>query len=375
MDHRSESSQRRFDDLISVIESTRALAEAADSSEAMSLFARELTLLFDASGCLISEYDPSTSTVTDWAAYVIPPAQLNVVAENYDLDEYPTTRRVLEGLVESSTCIGDGGDAAEHSFLEEAGFKANMMVPLVMDGAAAGLIELFDVRERVFDADDRRFCRLLADQAGIVLGAVRMADRLEEQHLATVGALAAALEAKDAYTGSHAQTIAEFAVAVGEELGLSGRELRAVRMGALLHDVGKIAIPDAILNKPGPLTDDEFTVMKSHTTIGADIIAGIPGMEEVVSLVRSSHERWDGRGYPDGLSGTDVPRGAYVIAVCDAFHAMIEDRVYRTAMSVEGAVAELNRCKGSQFMPAAVEALVSVIERGGQRIVRFSQAA
>jgi putative nucleotidyltransferase with HDIG domain len=189
-----------------------------------------------------------------------------------------------------------------------------------------------------------------------------------------VGALAAALEAKDAYTGNHAQAIAEFAVAVGEELGLSGRELRATRMGALLHDVGKIGIPESILNKPGPLTDDEFTVMKRHTLIGADIISGIPGMEEVVALVRSSHERWDGRGYPDGLQGNEVPRGAYVIAVCDAYHAMTEDRVYRKAMSVEGAVEELRRCSGSQFMPAAVDALITVVERP-QRRVRYSQAA
>ena len=190
-----------------------------------------------------------------------------------------------------------------------------------------------------------------------MLGAAQMAEPLEEQHLATVAALAAALEAKDAYTGGHAQTIAEFAVLVGEELGLSGRELQAVRMGALLHDVGKIGIPEAILNKPGPLTDDEFTVMKRHTVIGADIISGIPGMDEVVALVRSSHERWDGRGYPDGLRGADIPRGACVIAVCDAYHAMTEDRVYRKAMSVEGALAELRRCTGTQFMPAAVEAL------------------
>jgi putative nucleotidyltransferase with HDIG domain len=202
-----------------------------------------------------------------------------------------------------------------------------------------------------------------------------MAERLEQQHLATVGALAAALEAKDAYTGGHAQAIAQFAVSVGEELGLSGRELRAVRMGALLHDVGKIAIPDSILNKAGPLTDEEFAVMKRHAVIGADIIAGVPGLEEVVALVRRSHERWDGRGYPDGLAGTDVPRGAYVIAVCDAYHAMIEDRVYRTAMSVEGAIAELRRCSGSQFMPAAVDALVAIVERGTQRTVRFSNAA
>jgi HD-GYP domain-containing protein (c-di-GMP phosphodiesterase class II) len=146
-------------------------------------------------------------------------------------------------------------------------------------------------------------------------------------------------------------------------------------MGALLHDVGKIGIPESILNKPGPLTDDEFTVMKRHTLIGADIISGIPGMEEVVTLVRSSHERWDGRGYPDGLQGIEVPRGAYVIAVCDAYHAMTEDRVYRKAMSVEGAMTELRRCSGSQFMPAAVEALARVVESGVKRRVRFSEAA
>jgi putative nucleotidyltransferase with HDIG domain len=374
MRSRSDSSQRRFDDLIAVIESTRALSSAADIPEAMSLFARELTLLFEASACLISSYDPESQAVTDWAAHVIPPATLNVVAEDYSLSEYPTTQRVVTELVSAATTVGDGGDPAEHAFLEEMGFKASMLTPLVMGNKAVGLIELFDTRARVFSEDDIEFCRLICDHAGIVLGTASLAERLEEQHLATVGALAAALEAKDAYTGNHAQTIAEFAVAVGEELGLGGRELRATRMGALLHDVGKIGIPESILNKPGPLTDDEFTVMKRHTVIGADIISGIPGMEEVVSLVRSSHERWDGRGYPDGLQGTEVPRGAYVIAVCDAYHAMVEDRVYRKAMSKEGACAELRRCSGSQFMPAAVDALITVVERP-QRRVRFSQAA
>jgi putative nucleotidyltransferase with HDIG domain len=371
---RTESSAR-FDDLVAVIESTRALASAADAPEAMALFARQLTLLFDASACLISSYHPGSEHVTDWAAFVVPPAQLNVVAEDYPLSDYPLTRRVLTELTEVSTTLGDGGDQAEHTFLRDHGFRATLMVPLVMGRSAAGLVELFDVEDRVFTADERRFCRLLADHAGIVLGTASLAERLEEQHLATVAALAAALEAKDAYTGSHAQTIADFAVAVGERVGLEGRELRAVRMGALLHDVGKIGIPESILNKPGPLTEAELTVMKQHTVIGADIISGIPGLEEVVALVRSSHERWDGCGYPDGLRGTAVPRGAYVIAVCDAFHAMTEDRVYRSAMSVEGALAELRRCSGSQFMPAAVDALCAVVEQGIQRRVRFSRAA
>jgi len=365
----------RFDDLIAVIESTRALATAADAPEAMAVFARQLTTLFDASACMISSYCATTQTVTDWAGYVVPPSTLNLVAQDYPLADYPVTRRVLTDLVEVTTTLGDGGDPAEHTLLEQQGYAATMMAPIVMGGEAAGLVELFDTRPRVFTADERRFCRLLADHAGIVLGTASLAERLEEQHLATVGALAAALEAKDAYTGNHAQTIAEFAVAVGERIGLSGRELRAVRMGALLHDVGKIGIPESILNKPGPLTDDEFSVMKRHTVIGADIISGIPGLEEVVALVRSSHERWDGSGYPDGLRGTDVPRGAYVIAVCDAYHAMTEDRVYREAMSVEGALAELRRCSGTQFMPAAVDALADAVAQGTQRRVRFSQAA
>jgi response regulator RpfG family c-di-GMP phosphodiesterase len=368
-------SDRRYSDLIAVIEATRSLASEPEVGEGLSLFSRELTLLFDASACLISRYDPITEKVTDWAAFVIPPARLNTEAEDYYLSDYPTTRRVVADLVEVSTTVGDGGDPAEHQLLEEGGFQAVMMAPLVISGVACGLIELFDTRRRTFTAEERQFCRLLADQAGIVLAGTRLATQLEEQHLATVAALAAALEAKDAYTGGHAQIIAEFAVAVGEELGVPARELRAIRMGALLHDVGKIGIPEAILNKPGPLTDDEFSVMKRHTVIGADIIAGIPGMGEVVELVRSSHERWDGRGYPDGRAGTDVPRGSYVIAVCDAYHAMTEDRVYRKAMSPELALRELHRCSGSQFMPAAVLALETVVRRGIRRRVRYSEAA
>jgi putative nucleotidyltransferase with HDIG domain len=366
---------RRFSDLIAVIKATGALRSAGDASEAMAIFARELTLLFDASACLISTFDPKTQMVTDWAAHVVPPAKLNVAAEDYPLDDYPTTKRVVTELIEASTTIGDGGDAAEHAFLVEMGFQANLLAPLVMGTHACGLIELLDTGRRVFTAEERQFCRLLADQAGIVLGAAQLAETLEEQHLATVAALAAALEAKDAYTGGHAHTIADFSVLVGEELGLSGRDLKAVRMGALLHDVGKIGIPEAILNKPGPLTDAEFTVMKRHTVIGADIISGIPGMDEVVMLVRSSHERWDGLGYPDGLRGHDIPRGACVIAACDAYHAMTEDRVYRKAMSIEGALAELRRCTGTQFMPAAVDALETVVARGGRRRVRFTDAA
>lgn len=146
---------------------------------------------------------------------------------------------MLTDLVEISITVGVEGDRSEQELLVEYEFGANLTVPLVIDGKARGLIELFDTRARRFSRDEKTFCRLLADQSGMMLGATRLAGQLVEQHLATVSALAAALEAKDAYTGGHAAAIAGFAVAVGEELGLSGHELRAVRMGALLHDVGK----------------------------------------------------------------------------------------------------------------------------------------
>ncbi len=358
-----------------MLEATRSLARAADLDEAMSMFARQLTELFWATACVISSYDAEAGLVTDWAAFVRPPAELNAVAEAYGLDDYPATRRVLEELVELSNTIGEVGDPAEQELLVEMGFGAVLMAPLVVAGHVAGLIEVYDTRARRFTANEMRYCRLLADQAGMVLATGRLVAQLEEQHVATVAALAAALEAKDAYTGDHARAIGDFAMAVGEELGIAGGELQTLRMAALMQDVGKIGIPDAILNKPGALSAEEFELIKRHTVIGAEIIAGIPGMTAVERLVRWSHERWDGTGYPDQLHGTQVPVGSYVIAVCDAFHAMTEGRVYRPPISSAAALDELRRCAGTQFMPAAVDALIAVVERDLRRRVRFSDAA
>ena len=134
------------------------------------MFARELTLLFDASACLISSYDRDTQQVTDWAAHVVPPATLNVVAEDYSLADFPVTMRVLDRAGRAATTVGDGGDPAEHELLEQMGFKALLMTPLVMGGKAVGLVELFDTHPRTFSRDDIQFCRLLCDHAGIVLG-------------------------------------------------------------------------------------------------------------------------------------------------------------------------------------------------------------
>jgi putative nucleotidyltransferase with HDIG domain len=174
------------------------------------------------------------------------------------------------------------------------------------------------------------------------------------------------LEADDEYTGSHSHHVVELAAAVADQLGLDRRRTHLVELGALLHDVGKIRIPKAILLKPGPLDDAEFEEMKHHTIYGQQLLDRVGGpLSHVGAIVRASHERFDGDGYPDGLSGRGIPLEARIVGACDAFSAMTTDRPYRAALPVAVALAELHRCAGSQFDPAVVQALCAVVEPGG----------
>ena len=155
--------------------------------------------------------------------------------------------------------------------------------------------------------------------------------------------------------------VAELAREVGRELRLDPERLDELMRAAELHDLGKVAIPDAILNKPGPLDDAEWEFMRRHTIVGERILAAAPAMAQVAALVRSSHERWDGGGYPDGLRGDEIPLGSRVVAVCDAFHAMTSDRPYRAGIGVDAALAELRACAGTQFDPSVIDAFVAAI--------------
>ena len=172
------------------------------------------------------------------------------------------------------------------------------------------------------------------------------------------------IEADDAYTGQHTQDVVELTVAVADALGVDAETRRAAEFGALLHDVGKVAIPNEIINKPGPLNDEEWAIMKTHTVEGQRMLERVGGLlARVGVVVRASHERYDGGGYPDGLAGEDIPLAARIVSACDAFNAMTTDRSYRKALSVEVAVAELRNNAGTQFDPDVVDALVAVAHR------------
>jgi putative nucleotidyltransferase with HDIG domain len=184
---------------------------------------------------------------------------------------------------------------------------------------------------------------------------------LNDAYQGTALLLGDVVEADDSYTGEHCRGVVSLALDVARELQLDPDQQRAVEFGALLHDVGKVAVPKEIVNKAGKLTEREWAIIKTHTVEGQKMLERIGGfMGEVGQIVRSHHERWDGGGYPDGLSGEAIPIAARIVSACDAFNAMTTKRPYREAMSVSAAVAELRDHAGTQFDPRVVAALVSV---------------
>jgi two-component system, cell cycle response regulator len=170
--------------------------------------------------------------------------------------------------------------------------------------------------------------------------------------------LLSVLNERDAELRGHLTSVAQLARAVGRRLELAPHELQDLGLAAELHDVGKLAIPDSILSKPGPLTEEEWPFIFRHTLVGERILSAAPSLARIARLVRSTHERIDGQGYPDGLTGPDIPLLSRIICVCDAFLAMTKERPHRRAMASEDAIAELRRCAGTQFDADVVEALI-----------------
>ena len=191
---------------------------------------------------------------------------------------------------------------------------------------------------------------------------------LRRSYMATVRALSNAVEARDAYTGKHAERVTAYGIEIARALGTPIAELAELEFGYLLHDIGKVAIADAILYKPGPLTGEERALMAQHPLIGAEIVRGIAFLRDAAAVIRSHHERWDGRGYPDGLSGEDIPRTARVFSVADVLDAVTTDRPYRPGSSLAAAREMITAESGRQFDPRVVAAFNTIPDETFARI-------
>ncbi len=237
------------------------------------------------------------------------------------------------------------------------------LAPLDVDGRLGLIVAAVRHDDDDFGERELRLLGGLAHQAKLAIANASSFEDLERTFVSTVEALANALEANDEYTSKHARWISDLSLRVGADLGLDEIALKRLELGALLHDIGKIGIPTGILTKPGRLTADERAVMETHPTLGERIIAPIDRLQDVRAIVRHCHERWDGRGYPDGLAGEDIPLESRIIFVCDSYHAMTTDRPYRKRLSHPEAVRRLRDASGTQLDPGVVDACLGVIAR------------
>jgi len=326
--------------------------------------------------------------VTGLVAFVLPPALMIVSVRQYiarTKEAVEDVRRANESLAQRNEDLQalfefTGGLAArshdhralveyaEESISRLTGGQAHLTVEaegegikLISGGSRVGALivgegDSFDTErwERLRDA--------VLPQLSTAVESAGLVEKVRRQHLATIAALSRSMEAKDDYTGGHVERVSDLAVAIAEHLGFSAPDLDAIEIGALLHDIGKIGIPESILRKPGPLDAPEWEVMRKHPLVSEYILSSVDLPDIVLQIARSSHERIDGKGYPDGLVGDEISLPARIVLVADAYDALTTDRPYRRARPPLAALRELRRHTGTQFCPVVVRAFEHVFQ-------------
>ena len=274
-----------------------------------------------------------------------------------------------EGVLGRVMCTGEPllipdcqalGQPVAPDFADEATRAA--FAPIHFEGAVRGVVAVAVCDENArLDAGQIDLLCEMSEMAAAALDHASSRDESRNEVSAHVSALATAMDLRDRRTAAHSEDVVVLAHMVGQMLQLDQAALVELEFAARLHDVGKIRVPDDVLNKPGPLDVEERDVMRCHAAWGSETLSGVPGLEVVATVVRFHHERWDGRGYPDGLTGACIPLASRIIAVCDAFGAMTCDRPYRVAMDPSAALEELRSGAGTQFDPAVVDAFCEAV--------------
>lgn len=268
--------------------------------------------------------------------------------------------RILSRNILDITPIFKGMWKNELEYLNE--FPAELLIPLNTRGELVGFLVVASKRStQSYTHDDEVILTTLANQTAVVIENARLYEDLEATFVQTVVTLANAIDIRDTYTSSHSQRIAEWAAEIARILGCSAQEIQSIYWGGLLHDIGKIGIPDAILRKSGKLDESEWEIVRKHTILGAQLVSPIKKLADVAPVIECSHERYDGSGYPHGLKGEEIPLGARIIGVVDSYSAMRDERSYKKPISHEEAIAELKRNSGILFDPQVVQVFLYVL--------------
>lgn len=273
------------------------------------------------------------------------------------------TSKLQEPLIIDPLAAHPAGEA-ESVKIQGQSLHNTIVLPLKPRDRFLGVIQVANKHGRItYSPEDLDLLRILGNQIAFVIQNADLFRNLQRAYIDTLAALTSAIDAKDSYTHGHSERVTELSLGLARTLGLAPPVMEDIRLAGMLHDIGKIGIPEAILNKPGRLTNEEFDVIKSHPTLGIRILRKVEFLGGIVPMIRHHHERFDGRGYPDGLAGEGIPLAARIIAVADTYDAMTSNRPYRQAMAIDDALEEIVRCKGTQFDPQVAEAFVDMIHR------------
>ncbi len=355
--HLFDEKQQRVRELSALNDLARSLGSSVELEPLLDAVLEKLVAVTAADSGSIMLLDPATRTLTIVTSIGIP-------------GEIAATTRVPVGQgiagwaaahADAVIVTGDG-DPRFHNELLRDEIVSAVAAPIVRKDEVIGVINICRVvPSEVFTTENLNVVTSFAGQLAVAIDNARLYTDLENTFLGTITALAATVDAKDPYTFGHSTDVTANSVAVAQRLGLSDTELHNVRVAATLHDIGKIAVDRSVLNKPGKLDDAERALMNEHPAIGADILASLDFLRDAVPLILFHHERYSGGGYPSGISGQAIPLGARIITVADSFNAMISDRPYRKALSMEAAIKELRDNSGTQFDPQVVEAFLEVL--------------
>jgi putative nucleotidyltransferase with HDIG domain len=277
------------------------------------------------------------------------------------------SRTILNAAVEQKESIISSDALVDERFLPSRSIcrskvRSAMCAPLVNRGKVLGVIYVDSTdRTHLYSKDDLALLAAMALKAGTCLDNARLYDDLRNLFYNTVETLVRAIQARDKYTSGHSARVSRYALLVADKLGLTTRQKHELYLAAMLHDIGKIGIPDELLNREGKLSEEQIRQIRGHVSVGASMLKALGEMNPIVPLILHHHEAWDGSGYPDGLAGEEIPLMSRILAVADSFDAMTSDRPYRRAMSKAAAIEEIGRCSGTSFDPKVVKAFFSVV--------------
>jgi HD-GYP domain-containing protein (c-di-GMP phosphodiesterase class II) len=251
--------------------------------------------------------------------------------------------------------------------------RAVLCVPITLRGKPQGVLFLANYQVgHIFTDDHRNLVTELASQAAVAIDNARLFKDREEVIIASLQALANAVDARDPYTRGHSERVTQYSLMIARQMKYAPKDPGAwlrLERGGRLHDIGKIGVPDSVLQKTGKLTDTEFAQMKEHPVVGFNILSGLKMLTDELVIVRSHHERFDGKGYPDRIKGSELPMYAWIVSAADAIDAMTSDRPYRKGMSMQVAVEQVRTGAGTHFHPDVAEAVLDAVGNGSLKII------